>query len=225
MSPFSKKYATFKLWKLAQGGISTPYITRIGKSHALNPSATLTQLRGHGVGVPNILYGGIELSPKQILTKNKIRNVVVVMRRSDITFTQACREYQITPNTFKKYGRGLIVKKGGVFHAKKIDKIFVTGMQFWNKGKGLLSISPRDSVERAKIGQYMNAVGRFINRNDAQPLGEMAKDKGMRGVYDVNGKFHKFEYNLDKLWEMHTKEGKVWGEDLDIYVEGVGAYA
>ena len=81
-----------------------------------------------------------------------------------------------------------------------LDKIEV-GMHIYEKGIGVTSIVTTNSDDRSLIGSYFNAVRKARNKGDDSEL----KQYRNRRIVDSDGKTHKFETDLDAIYEIEEQ--------------------
>jgi hypothetical protein len=72
-------------------------------------------------------------------------------------------------------------------------------MLVYSEGQSLIIVLP-DYGSSRKVGQFMSAVGRFLNTNDASSLQEYAG----QGVQDEEGIFHPFEVRPNVLYRLSS---------------------
>ena len=209
---FSPKYNSFECW-LSNFKGSESYKNRITRLHSRYPNASLSQLRGHAPKGRKLVS---DLKPKPIykrswleITKRELRfreKSLDVLRkvRNGQSLTSASKELHIKPETvikntraFKKVKRKWFAKSQD--RLSRVMSIYENGKQSW--------IEVGDSRIASKIGKYNSAVNEFLRTGDIKVLKPFNKP-----FKDTTGKVHRFETNLDKLYEIaeSQEEPEFW---------------
>jgi hypothetical protein len=93
---------------------------------------------------------------------------------------------------------------------KSFDTI-EAGMHIYEKGIGVSSIVPTNSYDRSLIGSYFNTVRKAKNSGNDSELKPFRNKK----IIDSDGKAHKFETDLDAIYEIEEQMEEP--EFFDIY--------
>ena len=131
--------------------------------------------------------------------------------RKGKTLTHSCKELGTSARIVKKHLGKFIRKKGRRWVASKSDKI-QRGMTIYSRGK-IKSIIVISSKDASIIGQYFNAVRKFLDTRDSRELKLFKKVT----IIDSEGKKHKLETNPDKI--LAIEEQKESPELFEIYDE------
>ncbi len=209
---FSPDYKTYEDW-LSNFTGSESYRNRIERLHSKYPDAVLSQLRGHPKGKEKIVS---VLKPEPVykrswsaIAKRELRireKSLEVLRkvRKGLSLTDASKELHTKPETVIK-NTNAFRKTKGKWIAKSQDRIsrimsiYENGKQSW--------IEVGDSRIASKIGKYNSAVNEFLRTGDIKVLKPFNKP-----FKDTTGKVHRFETNLDKLYEIaeSQEEPEFW---------------
>ena len=81
-----------------------------------------------------------------------------------------------------------------------LDKLEV-GMHLYEKGIGVTSIVTTNSDDRSLICSYFNAILKARNKGDDSELKRYHNKK----ILDSEGKAHKFETDLDAIYEIEEQ--------------------
>jgi hypothetical protein len=103
-------------------------------------------------------------------------HVIAKMRADDTSLANAARDFGIDPRTVIRWG-GPALKKNtnGRYTAKKSDRLL--RVLFLPAEYGTREIATRDSRQASLIGQYWDAVQRYLQRGDDSAL---RKFRGVR---------------------------------------------
>lgn len=142
------------------------------------------------------------LSAKEFLAKSdafqekltRVANAVSKMRAEKVSLTQASRDSGINPRTVIRWAvTALKKRKSGKYVAKPKDNLprilKIPGSQ------GTRDIALRGSEQPSLLGQYWNAVHRYLQTGDASQL---RKFRGKR-ITDASGKKHSLLTELAEL--------------------------
>ncbi|MEK6909342.1 MAG: hypothetical protein AABX23_04800 [Nanoarchaeota archaeon] len=153
-----------------------------------------------------------KLSSIQKSQRNKAFEILRMMKKGD-SFTSALKEVDISSLLAKKHLGRAIFKKAGRFKATKSDSI-QRRIEFYSKTKGRIFITVRNSRDASLIGEYFSAVRK------AKPTGETSELDRFKGkiVIDADGEAHKFETDIDKIFEIEESIEEPEFRD-DIYEE------
>ena len=218
---FSPAYETFEEWTAAHATTSH-YTTRIARTHARYPSATLSQLRRHpGVGksplsevrrAPPFRLPVAQLSRRELLTRRRALEVASEARRGKGSLSKLARARGIAPKTVRR-ASGAFRKKGGRWVPTRSDNV-ERWLKTYESGQRT-EVRVRDSRTATLLSRYANAVGRYRETGDASGL-EAFAGKTYR---DAAGKVHTFETNPSALRDAFEQSESDIGAFVDIYYE------
>jgi hypothetical protein len=122
-------------------------------------------------------------------------HVVAKMRSGKISLTKAAREFGLSPKAvLARVGSALRKTKSGRYVARPSDKLLrVLGIPGGPEGTHEVAI--KDSAVASKLGEYSNAVRRFIETGDASGLKKFRRLK----LLDEKGKRIKLLTDLAEL--------------------------
>jgi hypothetical protein len=104
------------------------------------------------------------------------------MRSEKISLTQASRDSGISPRTVTKWGKSALQKrKSGKYAVKKSDTLLRLVMI--PTPEGPREIAVRGSKQVSLLGEYWNALHRYLQTGDASRL----KDFQGKQIKDANG--------------------------------------
>jgi len=140
----------------------------------------------------------VNLNPKQKLLREKSLSVLSEARKSKQSLSKLAKKHEISrktvlnnTNAFRKTRRR--------WSTKRFDKI-PRVMKINENGKET-SIQINDSRTAALIGQYHNAVKKFLNTGDKKALRKFRKKK----IRDIDGNLHSLETNPDFLIDINER--------------------
>jgi hypothetical protein len=115
-------------------------------------------------------------------TWERVIEAISKMRNGKVSLTQAAREARISPRTVTKYGRSALRKgKSGKYTVKKNDNLLrVLSIP---TGEGPRTIAIRGSKQASLLGEYWNAVHRYLQTGDTSRLKEFRGQK----ITDASG--------------------------------------
>lgn len=223
---FSRAYSTFGEWSKARTSRS-PYITRIERTHARYPTATLGQLRRHP-GPGRTRLSGVSRAPpsrvplaylsrREQLTRRRALEVVSEARRGKGSLSKLARARGMSPRTIRR-ASGAFWKRGGRWVPTRSDSV-----QRWLKSYengSRVEVLVKDSRTASVLSRYANAVARYRETGDARGLSEF-EGKTYR---DAAGAVHSFETNPAALRDAFERSESDFGAFVDLYAEpeGVG---
>ncbi len=115
-------------------------------------------------------------------TWDRVIEAISKMRNSKVSLTQAAREARVSPRTVTKWGKAALRKNNsGKYVVKKNDNLLrVLSIP---TTEGTQPIAVRGSKQASLLGEYWNAVHRYLQ------TGDISKFKGFRGqkIKDANG--------------------------------------
>ncbi len=218
---FSRKYPTFEEWTSGQPKRS-PYTTRIARTHARYPTATLSQLRRHPRAeqkplseVPRAPPSRVPLAyltPKEWSARRRALEVVSEARRGKGSLTRLAEARGIAPKTVRR-ASGAFRKRGGRWVPTRRDRV-----ERWLKSYEhgyRIEVSVRDSRTASLLSRYSNAVGRYLETGDPSGL---AKFEGKTYV-DAGGKTHFFETDPAAIRAAVERSESDFGAFADLYSE------
>ena len=132
------------------------------------------------------------LAEKQIAKYEDSLEVLRVMR-SGITIKKASEQINISPTTVKKYVGSAIRLKNHRLVPKKQDSL-LRKIRIYENGKEEF-IQTRGRKNSTLNAQYMGAVGRSVDKNDADAL----KPFEGKTIIDHKERHHKLENDIEKL--------------------------
>jgi hypothetical protein len=152
------------------------------------------------------------LSPALRETRKRSLSVLGLMRQGK-AMTAAARETGVDRRTVARHlGNAIAKHSDGQYHAKPSDRIS-RSMVIYSEGKQVEVTIP-NSKTASTIGQYFNAVRRFLNTADKRSLDAF---KGVT-VTDAEGEMHVLETNVKRLKKIESaKEDR---EFFEIYKTG-----
>ena len=112
---------------------------------------------------------GRAASLTQELTRQRVLEGLYDMRTHGWSMTRAAREAHTTPRTMQKYlGSVLIRTETGGYAARGYDRLR-RPMRFLTK-EGTIALEVRDSRTASQIGEYFNAVDRYLTTGRTDDL-------------------------------------------------------
>lgn len=134
------------------------------------------------------------------LTKYADSLEVLRLMRTGISFRQATTAVDISPNITKKFIGSSIFKRKNRIKPKKNDNL-IRKLRINENGKEI-SVLIKGNKKSRIIAQYYSAIGQALNQNNPTNLKKFKK----RRLKDVNGKFHFFETDVEKLQLIELKK-------------------
>ena len=119
--------------------------------------------------------------------------------RNGESLTSSIKEIGLSKNQVIKHLGKNIFKRKGRFVASLKDSI-QRSMEFYDAKKGRVFVIAKNSKDASKIGKYFSAVRKAIEGNKS----DLKKFKG-KYFKDANGKKHKFETNIKKIFELEEE--------------------
>lgn len=144
-----------------------------------------------------------KLTSKQNATYEDSLDVINKMRHG-VSLSKACKQVRISSSTVKRYVGSALTSKNRRWIAKQSDRL-LRKMEIYVNGKSIW-VTVRGIKQARIIGQYQSAIGRL--ENDKSSLKSFEKIK----IRDMNGKFHRLETNVTKIFEILEKR-----EDSEFY--------
>ena len=104
-------------------------------------------------------------------TWERVIDAISKMRNSKVSLTQAAREARVSPRTVTKWGKSALRKnKSGKYVVKKNDNLL--RILSIPTPEGPRSIALRGSKQASLLGEYWNAVHRYLQTGDTSRLKE-----------------------------------------------------
>ncbi|WP_445475703.1 hypothetical protein ACT9XH_02900 [Methanococcoides methylutens] len=209
MNRFSKKYKTFEDW-LKSKPRTSKYARRIIDLHERFPHLTLgkiRELRQHDYDVSIVPW--TELSPKDKRERVLALRVLNSIRKGN-SLTHTLDETGASRDIVMRHLGRHLIKDAGRWKARTVDKIQIE-MTINTKAEGRVSIITTNSQDRSLIGQYFALVQKALNNNDPTVLDKFKN----RTIVDAEGKVHKLETDLSRLYEI--EEAMEEPEFFEIY--------
>jgi hypothetical protein len=123
-----------------------------------------------------------------------IVQVPAKMRSGKISLQKAAQEFEVSPRQVRRLARAAFRRlRNGRYIAKPIDHLLRILLIL--SDEGLIEVAVNDSRQASLIGEYWNALHRYLSRGDASEL-QKFKDKRAR---DASGKRIKLLTDLDQL--------------------------
>ena len=151
------------------------------------------------------------LTGKQKSQRKLALEVLRLMRKGN-SFSSATKETGFSSYLSKKNLGRYLRKKSGRFFPTKTDSI-QRSMEFYEKGKGRIFIVTKNSKDASLIGEYFASVRQAIRTGDDSHLKKFKR----KSITDAEGKKHKFETDLEKIFDI--EEGIEEPEFREIYEE------
>ena len=218
---FSRTYTTFEEWSKAQTPRSS-YSTRIERTHARYPTATLDQLRRHPAAGRTPLSGVprappfrvplVNLTPKEQLTRRRALEVVSEARRGKGSLSKLTRARGIAPKTVRR-ASGAFRKRGSRWVPTRTDRV-ERWLKSYESGTRV-EVLVRDSRTATLLSRYANAVGRYRESGDPSVLRAFAG----KTYRDAAGNVHTFEADPTALREAFERSESDFGAFVDLYYE------
>ncbi len=117
-------------------------------------------------------------------TYDRVIEAISKMRNGKVSLTQAAREARVSPRTVTKWGKSALRKgKSGKYQVKKSDTLLrVLSIP---TPDGTRSIALRGSKQASLLGEYWNAVHRYLQTGDASKLNEF-RGQTLKDASDVD---------------------------------------
>jgi hypothetical protein len=115
-------------------------------------------------------------------TWDRVIDAISKMRSGKVSLTQAAREARVSPRTVTKWGKSALRKgKSGKYAVKKNDNLL--RVLVIPTPEGMRPVSLLGSKQASLLGEYSNAVSRYLQTGDATKLMEF---RGQH-ITDANG--------------------------------------
>lgn len=143
---------------------------------------------------PRTLKEYLERSRSFQTTWDLITQIPAKMRSENISATRAARDLNVSPSQVFRWARPAFRKlSSGKYVAKRTDRLLRVLVMPSNKG--LIEIAVSDSREASLLGEYWNAVDRFLRTGDSSGLQQLRKKR----ITDAGGKKIRLLTNLEEL--------------------------
>lgn len=116
----------------------------------------------------------------------KVLHAVSLSRHRKLPIRASVREAHTTSAAVRRYARSALMRRRGEWIVKRRDRL-ERQMLFYDR-KGSYTVSVRSSTTASRIGEYHNAVRRFLETGDSSRL--RAYDG--RFIIDARGRRHSF---------------------------------
>jgi hypothetical protein len=215
MKRFSKWYNTYNEWAI-DNTQDTEYTRRIKRLHSMYPHATLTQLQGHTkkgekqlnkqrpTPVSKRTYN--ILSPREKLNRNKSLKVVDEMRTDKKSLTKASKDNGISPKTVRR-AINVLERIYNKWPLGLSDKVPDKPLKIYEHGRIKHILVNRGRASSA-IGQYFNAVRKYLDTGDESVLKQFKK----MWIRDAKGRIHRFETRPEVIERIEESR-----EDAEMY--------
>jgi len=206
---FSEKHRTYGEWKKEQPRDSK-YAKEIIRKHEYFPDRGLSQLRKTRIEDYELSKRAWDSLSDQEKTDRLLSLEILREMRKGENLSSALEKMGLrTEFALKHLGKNLY-KTGGAWKVTKADSIQAEMRTY--STEGLISIVTANSKERPLLAQYPNRVTRALKTNDPSVLDKFKDLK----IIDANGKEHRFETDLQALYEI--MEAQEEPEFLELYV-------
>ncbi|AKB78738.1 hypothetical protein MSHOH_2255 [Methanosarcina horonobensis HB-1 = JCM 15518] len=206
---FSKDHRTYGGWKKAQPRDSK-YAKEIIRKHEYFPDRSLSQLRKARIEDYELSKRAWDSLSDQEKTDRLLSLEVLRGLRKGENLSSVLEKMGLrTEFALKHLGKNLY-KSGGTWKVTKTDSIQAE-MRIYST-EGLISIVTANSKDRSLLAQYPNRVTRALKNNDPSILDKFKDLK----IIDANGKEHRFETDLQALYEI--MEAQEEPEFQELYV-------
>lgn len=113
---------------------------------------------------------------------NSVIGVVSRMRAEKVSLQKASQDAGISPSSVKRWARSALQKRSnGKWVAKRSDRLL--RVMALPTREGMREIATRDSRQASLIGNYLNAVHRYLETGDRSKLGPFQG----KAALDANG--------------------------------------
>jgi hypothetical protein len=166
------------------------YARRIQRG--LSRGLSRSQARGHA-------RAGERPKPaRRVVNRNSKEELAIKVMKGGLTLRDAARGFGLSEQHLRRY-----VKEN--VNATRRGRLWIIDDQrprrFPVYSEGELKTLMLKPYEASEAGSFMNAAGRFLWTGNRQLL--EAYDG--RGVADVSGRFHRFETDANRLYELDSK--------------------
>jgi hypothetical protein len=130
------------------------------------------------------------LSASQRRSRERALEAVSLMRRSDLSLSQAARRAGTRPETVRRYAGGALERRGATYRAKASDRA-LRRVAFLTP-EGNQAVTVRSSRDASRVARYQNAVREYVRTGDASGLRQFEGGS----VTDAEGK--RWEFVTDR---------------------------
>ena len=182
------------------------YTRRIARGSA--KGLTRSQARGHPKPSESSVSPRRQPAP---LPDQVVQQALQALRRDQGLRTTA-KALHVSPERLKHAlaGRSAIVKKGRKW---VIRPDLPRRMSLYSQGRELI-VTVADFESASRVGQFMDAVGRFLRSNDRSLLAPFVG----QSVTDVAGKSHPFETDPNVLYRITSTGGDTFEQIYRIII-------
>jgi hypothetical protein len=140
----------------------------------------------------------IPRNKREVEARERALAVVARMRRESLSLTAAAKAEQTHARTVRRYAATALERAGrrGVFRAKRSDRI-ARRMNFPTP-RGQIEIIVRSSRTASAIGEYLNAVRKYLNTGNTSALARF-RNKSFRSADGVKHEFTTDPASLNRL--------------------------
>jgi len=158
------------------------------------------------------LRGWNLLSTKEKVQRKQVLEVLRGIRKGE-SLAKATKRVGLSNRKVRKYLDRFLVKKRGRWQTRETDRI-QRGMIIYERNVGKTYIIVRNSKDASTIGEYFSMVGHALETGDPSFLKKFKKI----AIKDVEGKKHKLETDLGRLYELQDEAEDT--EFFEIYKDG-----
>lgn len=123
----------------------------------------------------------------------KALHAVSLSRHRRLPLPVAAREAHTTPTAVLRYARAAFTKRRGEWVTKPRDQL-ERQMLFYDR-KGSYAVTVRSSTSASRIGEYHNAVRRFLETGDDSRIRPFEG----KSIVDARGRRHRFLTDPDAI--------------------------
>ncbi len=150
-----------------------------------------------------------DMTEHQRQTYERVLHAVSLMRRHKVSISEAAHEAGTTPETVVRYGRPALIRAQGRWASQPRDRLERRMLMY--DPSGSYHVAVRSSTTATRIGEYHNAVRRFVETGDDSKLRSFAGNY----VVDVEGRRQYFLTDPGDIRRL-ARAGQVRGFD-NIY--------
>ena len=221
---FSRAFATFSEWLSSHLG-GSGYTSRISRTHARYPSATLSQLRRHprtGLAkLSQLLRAPPSRLPQTLLSQNertrrqRALSILSEVRRGKGSLSKLARVEGISPRTVRR-ATGAFRKRGARWVATRRDRI-QRWLKSYENGRRF-DVLIDDSRTATLLSKYAHAVNEYLVKRDPAVFAPF-EGKTYR---DASGVEHTFETDPNAIVAAVEASESDFSAFVDLYSESDG---
>lgn len=136
-----------------------------------------------------------DLTPDEMVEREKALEVLKEMRRLETTIDNVLLPKGMTKEKVVRHIRGALRRSGNTWHAQPYDTI-CRAMNIIENGR-IRSIEVNDSAEATKVGQYGDAIKKYLDTGDEAALNPFVGKQ----VWDSSGRLHTLETRPKQIKE------------------------